>query len=95
MAHKIKEIKMAITNIRTVQRIEVYPAEGSESDPSLMVIYNHVFDDSEDAELPITTTNSKFLKRYQPAEEGATPVATDVTGEDQMVRDICAAIWTD
>jgi hypothetical protein len=85
---------MAITNIRTVQRIEVYPAEGAETDPCIMVIYTHVFDDSEDTELPITSTKSKVLKRYQPAEEGATPVATDVSGEDQMVQDIATALWT-
>lgn len=86
---------MAITNTRTVQRIEVYPAE---TDPSMMVVYEHTFDDTEDDQLPVTTSRVKHLSRYTEvtADDGtSSSVATDVTGEDQLVRDICAAVWTD
>lgn len=89
---------MAITNTRTVQRCEVYPAQEGD-DPTIMVVYNHTFDDSTDDALPVTTNLIKHLSRYEPlpmdAEEGAERTATDVTGEDQMVQDICAALWTD
>ena len=89
---------MAITNVRTVQRCEVYPAQ-SDGDPTIMVVYNHTFDDSTDDALPVTTTVVKHLSRYQElpidAEEDAERTATDVTSEDQLVQDICAAIWTD
>jgi len=89
---------MAITNVRTVQRCEVYPAQ-SDDDVTLMVVYNHTFDDSTDDALPVTTNVIKHLSRYEPlpmdAEEGAERTATDVTGEDQLVQDICGTVWTD
>lgn len=86
---------MAITNVRTVQRIEVMPGT---PDPSLMVVYVHTFDDSTDDQLPIATERTVWLDRYTVtvAEDGTeSSAATDVTGEDQLVQDICAAIWTD
>ena len=85
---------MAITNTRTVQRVEVSPAG---DDPSVMIVYNHTFDDSTDDALPVTSTVVKHLNRYVVTtdEDGnETSTATDVTGEDQLVQDICAAIWT-
>ena len=89
---------MAITNTRAVQRIEVYPAVDADSDPRLMVVYEHTFDDSEDDALPVASTVVKNLQRYTVTtdEEGTeTSTATDVTGEDQMVQDVCGAVWTD
>lgn len=89
---------MAITKTRAVQRIEVYPAADASSDPRLMVVYENTFDDSEDDTLPETTTSVKNLERNTVtiADDGTeTSTATDVTGEDQMVQDVCAAVWTD
>ena len=87
---------MAITNTRTVQRVEVQP-EGD--DPIVFVVYTHTFDDSTDDQLPIAETEkTKWLNRYTVtvAEDGTeTSAATDISGEDAMVQDICAAIWTD
>ena len=86
---------MAITNVRTVQRVEVYPTG---DDPSLMVVYEHTFDDSADDQLPVTSTVVRHLTRYVTtvAEDGTeTQTATDITGEDQLVQDICGGIWTD
>ena len=88
---------MAITNTRAVQRIETYPAANADSDPTLMVVYEHTFDDTSDAALPVTSTVVKNLSRntVTVAEDGTeSSAATDVTGEDQLVQDICAAIWT-
>ncbi len=96
---------MAITNTRTVQRIETYPASDSsaassvnEGNPTLMVVYQHTFDDSSDAELPVTTDKVKHLQRYivtTDADGTESSTATDITGEDQLVQDICGAVWTD
>jgi hypothetical protein len=89
---------MAITNTRTVGRIETYPADTADGDPRLMVVYEHTFDDSTDDALPVTSTVVKHLQRYVVTtdEDGnETSTATDVTGEDQLVQDICGAIWTD
>ena len=88
---------MAITNTRAVGRIETYPALVGD-DPTLMVVYEHTFDDTSDAALPVTSTVVKHLQRYivTTDEDGnETSTATVVTGEDQLVQDICGAIWTD
>ena len=89
---------MAITNTRTVQRIEAYPATFGQEDPRVMVVYEHTFDDTEDDNLPAVSTVVKHLDRYTVtvAEDGTeASTATDVTGEAQLVQDICGAIWTD
>jgi hypothetical protein len=88
---------MAITNTRTVQRLEVYPGE----EPRIMVVYEHTFDDTEDAELPVVTTKVKHLEKFQPAaapmegEEAAEPELTDVSGEDPLVQTVANAVWAE
>lgn len=78
---------MAITLTRTVQRVETYPTvqaeEGETTYPTLMVVYNDVFDDPDDEQLPVTAT--KVLHFSQ---------GDDVSGEDQLVQDIADALWS-
>ena len=95
---------MAITQVRTVQRVETYPkADSSAADtlnagnPTIMVVYEHTFDDTSDAALPVTSTAVKNLHRYTitVADDGTeSSAATDVTAEDQLVQDICGALWS-
>ncbi len=79
---------MAITLTRTVQRVETYPLVDSSSEtvsdtkPTVMVVYNDVFDDTDDADLPVTATKVKHFN-----------CTDDVTGEDALVQTICTAIW--
>jgi hypothetical protein len=87
---------MAITNVRTIQRVEVYPAQDSSAEdtanvkyPSIMVVYNHTFDDADDADLPVVTTKVVHLNKF--VEDGG--AATSVSGEDALVQTICTAIW--
>ncbi len=89
---------MAITNTRTVQRCEVYPPMSADDHPTMMVVYLHTFDDTDDAELPVTTDKIVHLARYVVTinDDGSeTSTATDMTSHDQMVQDIAAAVWTD
>jgi len=88
---------MAITNVRTVERVEVYPiADSSAADTSnakhesIMIVYNYTFDDSEDASLPITTTKVVHLSKF--VSDGGS--ATNVSGEDALVQTVCGAIWS-
>ena len=88
---------MAITNVRKVQRVEVYPiADSTAADTSnakhesIMVAYNYTFDDSEDASLPITTTKVVYLNKF--VEDGG--AATDLSSEDALVQTVCGAIWS-
>jgi hypothetical protein len=88
---------MAITKTTTVQRCEVYPLQDSSAEdtanakhPRVMVVYNDVIDDADDADLPVTATRVKHIYKF--VEDGG--AATDVTGEDALVQTICTAIWS-
>jgi hypothetical protein len=86
---------MAITKTEVNQRTEVYVAQDSEAasttnegNPTLMVVTTITFDDSEDAELPAVSNHVVNLSRY---DENGDP--TVITGQAQIVQDICAGIW--
>jgi len=88
---------MAITNVRTVERCEVYPPRDSSADDtanakhgSVVVVYKHTFDDSEDAALPVSTETVIYLNKF--VEDGG--AATNVSGEDALVQTVCGAIWS-
>jgi hypothetical protein len=87
---------MAITLTRTVQRVETYPlADSTAADdtnakhPTLMVVYNDLFDDADDEQLPVTATKVLHFSKY--VEDGG--AATDMSGEDALVQTIATAIW--
>lgn len=99
---------MAITKTTKVQRCEVYPKSDADAEatvsaawPTVMVVYEDMLDDTEDADLPVTATRVKHLTKFtithgtdsdgNPTESSA---ATVVTGEDQLVQDICGAVWS-
>jgi len=99
---------MAITKTTRVQRAEVYRAIDSTAEstlseawPAVMVVYEDVLDDPDDSELPVTATRVKHLSKFtithgtdddgNPTQSSA---ATVVTGEDQLVQDICGAVWS-
>ena len=99
---------MAITKTTRVQRTEVFPKADANAEntkntawPTVMVVYEDVLDDPDDSELPVTATRTKWLSKFtitlgndedgNPTESSA---ATVVTGEDQLVQDICGAIWS-
>ena len=88
---------MAITKTEVLQKCEVFPqatpsAESTtnEGNPRLMVVMEITFDDADDAELPAVSNHLTHLNRYD--SEGN---PTDVSGQPQIVQDICAAVWTD
>jgi len=87
---------MAITKTEVNQRTEVYVASDStaasttnEGNPTLMVVTEITFDDTSDAELPAVSNHVTYLSRY---DENGDP--TVITGQAQIVQDICAGIWT-
>ena len=85
---------MAITRVRTVNRIETYPRD---PDWLVVVFYEETFDDSEDAELPITSDRKVILNRYtETTDSDGNPVSTPtvITNEDAAVQAVCNALWT-
>jgi hypothetical protein len=95
---------MAITKTTSVQRVEVYPQSDADAadtlnsgNPTVMVVYEDAMDDPDDNDLPVVATRVKHLQRYTITindDQTETSAATDVTGEDQLVQDICGAIWS-
>jgi hypothetical protein len=87
---------MTITKTEVLQRCETYPAMDpsaasttNDANPSLMVVMTITFDDAEDTELPVTSSHVTYLNRY---DSDGNP--TDVSGQMQLVQNICAAVWT-
>ena len=79
---------MAITKTQKVQRVECYPAAHHEEDqkptyPTLMVVYNEVFDDPKDDDLPITATKVVNLSK----DDGK------LEDQDDFVKAIANALW--
>lgn len=90
---------MAITKTTSLRRVEIFPVSDTDApiaenagNPSLIVTYADVIDDPDDNDLPAVITRESRLIRYS---DETTQTATDVTGEAQLVQDICAAVWTD
>lgn len=83
---------MAITKTTTVQRVEVY------EDTRLMVVYNDLFDDPDDDQLPHQSMRTVHLSKMTVVtdEDGnMTETATDVSKHDPLVQAIAAAVWAD
>lgn len=99
---------MAITKTTRVQRAEVYPKASADAEsttneawPTVMVVYEDVLDDPDDSELPVTATRTKWLTKFTitlASDEDGNPTEssadTVITGEDQLVQDICGVIWS-
>ena len=99
---------MAITKTTKVQRCEVYPKADATAEatvsaawPTVMVVYEDVLDDSEDADLPVIATRVKRLEKFtlthgtdSDGNPTVSSAATVVTGENQLVQDICGALWS-
>jgi uncharacterized surface anchored protein len=73
---------MALSKTTVVSGIRVYIDTG-DSSKKVKVNYFHTIDDPNDALLPLTSyTNKTFVQ------------GDDTSGETQLVRDICAAVWS-
>jgi hypothetical protein len=81
---------MATTVTKAVQRVEVY------GDKRVMVVYELIIDDPNDDLLPATSNQVVHLQPTTTTvdDEGVeTTVSTDVSSHDELVQDICAAVW--
>ena len=79
---------MSIEMTRSVQRVETYPAQQpSEAEPNpkptLMAVYNLVFDDPDDpTDFPTSSSTTTFLKHGDSLE-----------GQDELVVTIANTVW--
>lgn len=86
---------MSITKTEVLHRCEVYTAMNPDADsttnegnPTLIVKMAITFDDPDDSELPVVSNHITNLSRFD--DDGN---ATDVSGQPQIVQNICAAVW--
>ena len=88
---------MAITKTREDQSIEIMFG-AVDSDPMLNLRYVDIWDDPDDADLPVRKVVNQTLTKYLPADPNnmdAEQTLTDVSGYSQLIQDICGLIWTD
>ena len=94
---------MAISKEEVLHRCEVFPPTNpdaalstndgttlstNDGNPTIRVNMVITFDDDSDPELPVVSNHITRLQRFD--EEGN---PTDVSGQPQIVQDICAAVW--
>ena len=87
---------MAITKVKTVNKVEVYPPFDSSAESTsnnkwsrLWVEYKIVLDDTSDDELPVISHTQKNLVRYT-----ADGSANAFSGEETYVKTLISALWT-
>lgn len=80
---------MAITTTKSLARFEVWPGNDLITDPHLRIWTRIEVDDPDDDALPKIWEQEKTLTKQD--SEGN---ATDISNEDQLVQDVCAAIWS-
>ncbi len=80
---------MAITLTKNTIQVRVNPTVDVSSDivnetkPSILVLYNEVFDDPDDSDLPVSVGKQKMFY-----------CTDDVSGEDALVQTIATAVWS-
>jgi hypothetical protein len=80
---------MAITLTKNTIQARVNPAVDlsseivNETKPSILVLYNEVFDDPNDNNLPVSVNSQKMFY-----------CTDDVSGEAALVQTIATAIWS-
>ena len=87
---------MAITKTREIERIDIQFEGAADLDAVLHLVYVDVWDDPDDADLPVRKVSHETLTKYLPPdplnmEEEQT--LTDISGYSQVIQDICAVVW--
>jgi hypothetical protein len=92
---------MAVEKTENMTGIEIRLYQNQSA--TLVINTTTTWDDPDDNDLPFTKASIRELKKTimtttYDAETGApvnSETATDISGETQLVQDICAAVWTD
>lgn len=89
---------MAMTKTRLNSEVRIIlgnnpDAVHSNTEAIVQIQYIDRIDDPDDDDLPLDKRGKRSLVRYTVAQDG-TQTATDISGEEQWIQDICAAVWT-
>lgn len=89
---------MAITKTRLNSEARIILGNNPDSvhtntDAIVQIRYIDRIDDPDDDDLPVDKVVRRNLTKYLTAEDG-TQSLRDVSGEEQWIQDICAAVWT-
>lgn len=91
---------MAMTKTTLIETIEI--RQFADAETKLFVHTKNTWDDPDDSDAPVEKINFHAVERYQveitydeDGNETRTETPTDLSGEDQLVQDIAAVVWTD
>lgn len=82
---------MAMTKTSTLTeiRVQMYP-----SNPPVLLIEEQItIDDPDDDQLPLITRNRRSISKQTENSDGVM-VNTDISGEEQVIQDIAATVWS-
>jgi len=88
---------MAITKDRLDSEVRIILGNNPDSvhlntDAIVQISFIDRIDDPDDDDLPMEKRGKRILTRYTTADDG-TKTPTDISGEEQWIQDICAAVW--
>jgi len=83
---------MAMTKTVTLSEVRIINA--SSDSPILLITEEITIDDPDDNQLPLTTKNRRSIPKVTENADGEM-VDTDISGEEQILKDVCAIVWAD
>jgi len=88
---------MAITKTDKIERISIVLKDPA--DTSVIVVQSKTtWDDPNDDQLPIDRESVKSVEKYTIVyddNQQPSTIESDISGESQLIKDICAVVWTD
>ena len=84
---------MAITKTENTLSMQVFFGDLSAGKPAIQLQIQTIIDDPDDDDLPLVKVRDLYMHHEvtDPITEETT--ATDVSRYEQLVQDICAAVW--
>jgi hypothetical protein len=86
---------MAITKTERTLSMQVFFLDTSSDKPAIQLQIETTIDDPDDDDLPLRKVRDVYMRHETTDVESGETTATDVSGYEQLVQDICAAVWTD
>ncbi len=86
---------MAITKTESTLSMQVLFGDVSSGKPAIQLQIQTTIDDPDDDDLPLVKVRDVYMQHEVTDAITEETTAADVSGYEQLVQDICAAVWTD
>ena len=84
---------MAITKTESTLSMHVLFGDVSSGKPAIQLQIETTVDDPDDDDLPLVKVREVYMQHQVTDYESGETSPTDVSGYEQLVQDICAAVW--